>query len=402
MIKLLLNAYTEFPSPHQGGPNKVIFDILNGIDRTLFEPYYLSKHLFSFINENQLLEEFVRSQLTFKKKVSVNLIKNSILFKKVVTNPFYLRYHFAKTNKFYKNLKLNNLDYDVLHTHDVKSSALLYPKIKCKKILTIHSKGPIKDDLSDYFGNSKMLADIFNRFDSMEDEAISEADIITFPSYAALELFNSKKSSSERKTKVIYNGIDTSSIQSINTSISFEKVFQKDTKGFIKIINIADHIKPKNIELIISVLFKLIKELKVKVLFINIGSGPLTKTYLSKVKEFELSGSVRFLGKVRNEDAITLLKDSDYLLHPSKRVIFDYVILEALACGTTVIANNVGGNKEILVDGYNGILINDDNYSFISNVIQNEKKISALNMHESLSKFSIEKMIQAYQTLYQE
>ena len=96
-----------------------------------------------------------------------------------------------------------------------------------------------------------MLLHIFNRFDMMEDEAISEADVIIFPSYAALELFKSKKSINENKTKVIYNGIDKNLIQKINTSISFEKVFKIDTKRFIKIINIADHIEPKNIELII-------------------------------------------------------------------------------------------------------------------------------------------------------
>ena len=254
MIKLLLNAYTEFPTPHQGGPNKVIFDILSGIDRNLFEPYYLSKHLFTFIQENQLLEEFVRSQLTLKKTVSSNLIKNSILFKKIVTSPYYLNYHFSKTNKFYRNLNLNDLNYDILHSNDVRSFALLSPKIKCKKILTIHSKGPIKDDLSDYFGSTKMLSDILNKFDMMEDEAISEADVITFPSNAALELFKSKKRIKENKTKVIYNGIDKNLIQKTITSISFEKVFQIDTKPFIKIINIADHIEPKNIELIISVL----------------------------------------------------------------------------------------------------------------------------------------------------
>src|SRR5690606_19854356 len=137
--------------------------------------------------------------------------------------------------------------------------ALLHPKIKCKKILTIHSKGIIKEDLSDYFGNSKMLSDIFNEFDFMEDEAISAADVVTFPSYAALQLFKSKKNIDESKTKVIYNGIDKNLIQKINTTFSFEKVFNIDTKPYIKIINIADHIEPKNIEFIISVLFDLIK-----------------------------------------------------------------------------------------------------------------------------------------------
>ena len=346
MIKVLLNAYSEFPSPNQGGPNKVIYEILKSIDRKIFEPHYLSKHLFSFVQENQLLEEFVSSQLTLKKRVSVNLIKNSILFKKIVTNPFYLNYHFSRTNKFYKHLKLNNLNFDVLQSHDVKSFALLHSKINCKKILTIHSKGPIKDDLIDYFGNSKMLLHIFNRFDMMEDEAISEADVIIFPSYAALELFKSKKSINENKTKIIYNGINKNLIQKTNTSITFEKVFKIDTKPFIKIINIADHIEPKNIELIIDALFELIKKIKVKVLFINIGTGPLTKNYTSKVKELSIGENVKFLGKIKNEDVISLLKDSDYLLQPSERVIFDYVILEALACGTTVIASNEGGIKK--------------------------------------------------------
>lgn len=400
MIKLLLNAYTEFPAPHQGGPNKVIFDIINGIDRTLFEPHYLSKHFFSFIRENQHLEEFVNSQLSLKKTVSVNLIKKSALFKKFVTNQFYLRYHFVKTNKFYKKLSLNNFNCDVLHSHDVKSFALLYPKIKCKKVLTIHSKGTIKEDLLDYFGESELLSDVFNEFDLMEDEAISEADVITFPSYAALELFKSKKSISESKIKVIYNGIDTSSIQSINTSISFEKVFQMDTKGFIKIINIADHIEPKNIELIILVLYELIKKMNIKVLFINVGTGPLTKTYLSKVKEFDISGNVKFLGKVRNEDVIKLLKDSDYLLHPSKRVIFDYVILEALACGTTIIAYNVGGNKEIISHNQNGYLLNELNVDVIIKIIIESKKINLIDMKETVDKFSTKHFIKNYESIY--
>ena len=400
MIKLLLNAYTEFPSTHLGGPNKVIFDILKGIDRTLFEPHYLSKHLFSSIKENQFLEEFINSKLSLKKTVSINLIKNSALFKKIVTNPFYFIYHFAKTNKFYKDFNIENIHFDVVHSHDVKSFALLYPKIKCKKILTIHTKGTIKDDLSDYFGDSKILSDVFNKFDLVEDEAISEADVITFPSYAALDLFKSKKNLDESKTKVIYNGIDTSSIQSMNTHISFEKIFKMNTNGFIKIINIADHIEPKNISIIILVLFKLIKELKVKILFINVGTGPLTKTYLSKVMDFDILENVKFLGKVRNEDVITLLKDSDYLLHPSTRVIFDYVLLEALACGTTVIASNVGGNKEIISHAKNGYLFDELKLDEIIKIIVESKKVNLIDMKETIERFSIKNFIKNYESLY--
>lgn len=400
MIKLLLNAYTEFPTPHQGGPNKVIFDLLSNINRNLFEPHYLSKHLFSFIEENQLVEEFVNTKLSLKKTVSVNLIKNSILFKKIVTSPVYLRYHFAKTNEFYSNLNLNNFNYDVLHSHDVKSFALLHTKIKCRKILTIHSKGPVKEDISDYFGNSKLLSGIFNKFELMEDEAISAADVITFPSYAALQLFRSKKNISENKTKVIYNGIDKNLIQKINTSLSFEKVFNIDTRPYIKIINIADHIEPKNIELIIVVLFELIKNLKVKILFINVGTGPLTQTYLSRINELDISQNFKFIGKIKNDDVITLLKESDYLLQPSKRVIFDYVILEALACGTTVIASNEGGNKEIITHSHNGYLLNELNKDEMIKIIGEEKKNRTFAMSETLERFSINRFIKDYESLY--
>jgi glycosyltransferase involved in cell wall biosynthesis len=400
MIKVLLNTYSEFPSPNQGGPNKVIYEILKSIDRKIFETYYLSKHLFSFIEEKGLLEEYVNEQLSLKKTTAVKLIKKSSLFKHIVSNSFYMRYHFEKGNRFYKNINSGSLNYDVLHSHDVKSFALLHSKIKCKKVLTIHTKGPMIDDLSDYLGNSKILSDVFKRFDMMENEAICEADVVTFPSYAALELFKSKKSIRVEKTKVIYNGIDPYLIQKINTLVSFEKIFQINAKPYIKIINIADHIEPKNIELILSALYELIKNLKIKALFINVGTGPLTNKYLSMVKELDISGNVKFLGKIRNEDVITLMKDADYLLQPSQRVIFDYVILEALACGTTVIASNEGGNKEIIKNGYNGTLVKDICVENITSEILFNQKLQKGDLLESLKKFDQKKMVAEYQKVY--
>lgn len=401
MIKVLLNAYSEFPSQNQGGPNKVIYEILKSIDRKIFEPHYLSKHLFSFIEEKENLEESVNEQLSLIKTISVKLIKNSKLFKKIVSNPFYMRYHFEKANSFYRNFHLGKMNFDVFHSHDVKSFALLHSKIKrTKKVLTIHTKGPMKDDVSDYLGNPKILSGLFKRFDLMEDEALSEADVIIFPSYAALEIFKSKKNISEDKVKIIYNGIDPYLIQKINTSISFESVFKIDTKPFIKIINVADHIEPKNIELIIDILLELIKKSKVKVLFINIGTGPLTKTYLSRINKLNISENVKFLGKIKNEDVITLLKDSDYLLQPSKRVIFDYVILEALACGTTIIANNEGGNKEIISHSHNGYLLSDFNVSELIKIFNDSKKISKLEITESVNSFDMNHFIKNYETIY--
>lgn len=399
MKKILLNAYTEFPSPHQGGPNKVIYEIIKTLDRTKFSAHYLSKHLYDRAEYTDNFENSAREKLSFKKKSVLNHLSDSDLFKKIVANPFYLKYHFNKTNKYFNRCDLSKTGYDVLHSHDVKSFYFLHAKLKWKKILTIHTKGPLIDDLTDYFGTPESLKKIYKRFQEIEQKALNEADIITFPSHASMELFN-KKNLNKEKCRVVYNGIDAKDVEKIKSSISFEKIFNSKITEPFKLINVADHIEPKNIEMLLYTVQKINSLTGKTVQFINIGAGPLTGKLISLVNELRIDNFVKFIGKIPHQDVITLLKEADYMLHPSERVIFDYIILEALACGTTIIANSNGGNKEIITHNINGYLIDDINSEKLFQQVINSSKIKNTILKESVEKFSNEQMVNGYQQLY--
>jgi len=70
--------------------------------------------------------------------------------------------------------------------------------------------------------------------------------------------------------------------------------------------------------------------------------------------------SIQLLGELKPDDLKILYQKVDVVLIPSKEEGLPNVLLEAMASGCVVIANNVGGIPEVIDDGVNG-LINYEN-----------------------------------------
>jgi glycosyltransferase involved in cell wall biosynthesis len=85
-----------------------------------------------------------------------------------------------------------------------------------------------------------------------------------------------------------------------------------------------------------------------------IGEGPSQSALESRAARPEYAGSVRFVGWV--ERTREWLPACDILIHPSSAEGLPNSVLEAMACGVSVIATRAGGTAEIIRDGTDGFL----------------------------------------------
>jgi glycosyltransferase involved in cell wall biosynthesis len=87
---------------------------------------------------------------------------------------------------------------------------------------------------------------------------------------------------------------------------------------------------------------------------VMVGDGPLAASLESS------RPSVRQVHAVPSAQVPDWLRAADVVVVPSRREPLGLAAVEALACGTAVIASNVGGLREVVRDGENGLLMPPD------------------------------------------
>lgn len=98
-----------------------------------------------------------------------------------------------------------------------------------------------------------------------------------------------------------------------------------------------------------------------------VGDGSLFQELQSLTKDLGISNSVKFFGKF--VDVIPFYKKMNLFVLPSLYEGFGIVLLEAMAAGVPVIATNVDGIKEVVIDGESGILIPSKNPEAIADAV---------------------------------
>jgi sugar transferase (PEP-CTERM/EpsH1 system associated) len=138
-----------------------------------------------------------------------------------------------------------------------------------------------------------------------------------------------------------------------------------------------------------------------------IGDGALRDEAKKMVCEAAAESLVWFAGE-RN-DIPELMRGLDLFVLPSLREGISNTILEAMASGLPVIATNVGGNPELVVDGETGMLVPPSDPVAMAGAIQSYLNDPAkLQRHgqagrkRAVEHFSIEKMVEGYLGVYDE
>jgi glycosyltransferase involved in cell wall biosynthesis len=194
----------------------------------------------------------------------------------------------------------------------------------------------------------------------------------------------------KNKTVVVHNGIkEFDLLPRTNSDFTFG--------------TIAELHKIKGLDILLNAWAIFIQNYQAKLVIY--GSGEEKDNLIKLANDLNISNSVIFKGFVDN--ARSQLSTFDIFLIPSRSEGLPYAILEAGAVELPVIATNVGGIPEIIVDEKNGLLVKKENASQLVQAMirlmdnkELREKLGTNLKHTVATKFSFDSMIRQTFELY--
>lgn len=209
---------------------------------------------------------------------------------------------------------------------------------------------------------------------------------------------------SRNRIKVINNGINPEEFL-----LGIDVNLKKKSLGLNpeeKIIGVVGRLcEVKNHRLLIRAFAEVRKYINNAKLLI-VGDGGLRNELENFSKELTLGDDILFLGE--RSDIPELMGIFDLFALSSDLEASNLAVLEAMASGLPVVATNVGGNPELVVDGETGILVQrGDDKKFASAVIrilQNpelKKQMGFSGRQRVIERFTFNRMMEEYIALYE-
>jgi len=130
------------------------------------------------------------------------------------------------------------------------------------------------------------------------------------------------------------------------------------------ILFVGRHVERKGVHILIEAFRKIYKEIPHNVIIV--GDGPEKKGWEEMVIKYELTDRIKFTGWISKTELHNLYQHCSFFVLPA---IYDkhgdteglgVVMIEAMSYSKPVIASNVGGITDVVIDGYNGILVKDN------------------------------------------
>jgi len=326
-----------------GGASRYIEELIMYLNVNGLEAYLIHDYRDVYYMENHL------SNIFFKRELSTfNIIKFSL--------NLYFIYNFVKIN----NIKLIHTNHrnDIIYASIIK---LLIPKIIL--IHTIHGKQVFNEEKKLHYRIIRIFS--FFSLNHLYSEIV----------YITNSVFNSSKGVIYNKNQqVILNGTGKLRFCDSYCAKLIEKYNINQEKFIISWIGYLGGCKR------IDILLNICKSLKYEknIIFLVIGIGEGYKQIQSEMEEFELE-NIRLLGSQKSIGNI--YKISNAVISTAIGEGFGRTLTEAMSFSLPTIAFNTDGPTEIIINNYNGFLVEPENIEdYIIRIIElkNNKKLYKL------------------------
>lgn len=318
-MKKKILIITPFFEPNIGGVETHLNDLCN----------YLSSHDFRvFVLTYQPLTTKIKARQFEKKK-----------------NLYIHRINWPSFNLFYKLESHNILEF-LYVTPPLLVYSFLFLLFNNKDVDTIHAQGlnaALISGILSFIFKKRSVISTHAIYELKRNSLFSKALKIVLSS-ADVILALSKPSQKElidiglpsKKVKLYHYWIDLKNFKPFN-----RKVIKSNFKNNFIVLFVGRLIKIKGV----NVLLKVAKQTP-QIFYLFIGDGPLASNIKKISKNYE---NVKFLGKKTSKELPFYYNEADISCFPSQHSEgFGRVILESLACGTPVIASNLGGIPEAM------------------------------------------------------
>ena len=224
---------------------------------------------------------------------------------------------------------------DLIHAHDMRAS--FFSALCCGKIPLVSH---IHNNAYDARGLSpKTVAYLLAGFKAKHILWVSNS---SFEGYAFHKLF-------AKKSSVLYNIVDT--------EVIFDKKAQDETTYDYDMIYVGRLTFQKDPQRLMRLCARL-KERKPDLKAAIVGTGELEEELKQLCQELNISENVHFLGFQSNP--IKMVHDAKAMILTSRWEGTPMCALEAMALGTPVVSTPSDGMKDLIDDGINGYLTDDD------------------------------------------
>ncbi|MBN2321713.1 MAG: glycosyltransferase family 4 protein [Acidobacteria bacterium] len=249
-------------------------------------------------------------------------------------------------------------DFDVIDSHyvypDGFASAIIGKDVKKPVIITAR-------------GSDINLFQCFRTIRPLLTRCLNKADRVVTVSRALKDSILDLKVPSE-KIHVIPNGVDSKKFHPIPQTEARKALGLPIEKKII--LSVGGLVELKGFDILIRAMRILRDVHERQDLYLVIAGYGKEQSRLEKlIRSMNLTASVRLVGVMPHQKLFQLYSAADLFCLASSREGWPNVILESLACGTPVIATNVGGIPEIIRSDRVGLLCERNENSFAETIL---------------------------------
>jgi glycosyltransferase involved in cell wall biosynthesis len=235
-------------------------------------------------------------------------------------------------------------DFDLFHVVDHSYGQLLHQLPAERTVITCHDLDTFRCLLEPQQERRSVF------FRKMMDRTLSgfrRAARVTCDSAATRDQLSAYDLVPPERTVVVHNGVHPSCSPEPNSvaDIKVSEMVGSDTGDDLNILHVGSTISRKRIDVLLQV-FANVKTVFPRARLLRVG-GAFTAEQMKLAEKLKLGESVLVLPYVERDALASLYRRSALVLQTSEREGFGLAVVEAMACGTPVIASDLAVFREV-------------------------------------------------------